>query len=334
MVSLNRSNFLSREGSPPIYAAAPSFSSLSVLHQSKHLSLQAIAVFSPVSTVKWILTGLYSGAVCIWNYHTQTMEKSFKVTESPVRSAKFIARKHWIVTGSDDKFIRVYNYETAELVKEFEAHSDYIRGVFVHPTLPCVLSSSDDMLIKMWDWEKGWLCTQTFEGHSHYVMQVVFNPEDTRIFASASLDSTAKIWNLSSPAPVATLTGHSKGLNCVDFFLRDDRLYLLSGSDDFSVKVWDCETKSCVQTLEGHAHNVTSCCVHPQLPVIITTSEDKTIRLWDAATYRLENTLDYGLGRVWAVGCKQGSSQVAFGCDNGTTMLKVVLADAGPTSNS
>ncbi|KAJ6394572.1 hypothetical protein OIU77_023722 [Salix suchowensis] len=34
------------------------------------------------------------------------MEKSFKVTESPVRSAKFIARKHWIVTGSDDKFIR------------------------------------------------------------------------------------------------------------------------------------------------------------------------------------------------------------------------------------
>ncbi|KAJ6715237.1 COATOMER [Salix viminalis] len=195
MVSLNRSNFLSREGSPPIYAAAPSFSSLSVLHLSKHISLQAIYCrlltcfncemaltlkteqeFTQSServksldlhpTQPWILTGLYSGAVCIWNYHTQTMEKSFKVTESPVRSAKFIARKHWIVTGSDDKFIRVYNYETAELVKE------------------------------------------------------------------------------------------------------------------------------------------------------------------------LENTLDYGLGRVWAVGCKQGSSQVAFGCDNGTTMLKVVLADARPTSNS
>lgn len=28
------------------------------------------------------------------------------------------------------------------------------------------------MLIKLWDWDKGWICTQIFEGHSHYVMQV------------------------------------------------------------------------------------------------------------------------------------------------------------------
>ncbi|KAF6152119.1 hypothetical protein GIB67_031441, partial [Kingdonia uniflora] len=34
-------------------------------------------------TYPWILTSLYSGSVCIWNYHTQTMVKSFKVTELP-----------------------------------------------------------------------------------------------------------------------------------------------------------------------------------------------------------------------------------------------------------
>ncbi len=32
-----------------------------------------------------------------------------------------------------------------------------------------------------------------FEGHSHYVMQVVFNPKDTNTFASASLDRTVKV---------------------------------------------------------------------------------------------------------------------------------------------
>ena len=111
-----------------------------------------------------------------------------------VRSAKFIARKQWVVAGADDMFIRVYNYNTMDKVKVFEAHTDYIRCVAVHPTLPYVLSSSDDMLIKLWDWEKGWICTQIFEGHSHYVMQVTFNPKDTNTFASASLDRTIKVY--------------------------------------------------------------------------------------------------------------------------------------------
>lgn len=113
---------------------------------------------------------------------------------SAVRSAKFIARKQWVVAGADDMYIRVYNYNTMDKVKVFEAHTDYIRCVAVHPTLPYVLSSSDDMLIKLWDWEKGWVCTQIFEGHSHYVMQVTFNPKDTNTFASASLDRTIKVY--------------------------------------------------------------------------------------------------------------------------------------------
>jgi coatomer subunit beta' len=110
-----------------------------------------------------------------------------------VRSAKFIARKQWVVAGADDMFIRVYNYNTMDKVKVFEAHTDYIRCVAVHPTQPFVLSSSDDMLIKLWDWDKGWACTHIFEGHSHYVMQVTFNPKDTNTFASASLDRTIKV---------------------------------------------------------------------------------------------------------------------------------------------
>ena len=49
------------------------------------------------------------------------------------------------------------------------------------------------MSIKLWDWDKKWQCIQTFEGHTHYVMQVVFNPKDNNTFASASLDRTIKV---------------------------------------------------------------------------------------------------------------------------------------------
>ncbi|KAG6425374.1 hypothetical protein SASPL_115805 [Salvia splendens] len=274
-------------------------------------------------TEPWILASLYSGTLCIWDYQTQTMVKSFEVTEQPVRSAKFIARKQWVVAGSDDMHIRVYNYNTMDKVKVFEAHTDYIRCVAVHPTLPYVLSSSDDMLIKLWDWEKGWLCTQIFEGHSHYVMQVTFNPKDTNTFASASLDRTIKIWNLGSPDPNFTLDAHLKGVNCVDYFTGGDKPYLITGSDDHTAKVWDYQTKSCVQTLEGHTHNVSAVCFHPELPIIITGSEDGTVRIWHSTTYRLENTLNYGFERVWAVSYMRGSRRVVIGYDEGTIMVKL-----------
>ncbi|XP_051197725.1 coatomer subunit beta'-1 isoform X3 [Lolium perenne] len=274
-------------------------------------------------TEPWILASLYSGSVCIWDYQSQTMVKSFETSELPVRSAKFVSRKQWVVAGADDMHIRVYNYNTMDKVKVIDAHTDYIRCVAVHPTLPYVLSSSDDMLIKLWDWDKGWMCTQIFEGHSHYVMQVTFNPKDTNTFASASLDRTTKIWSLGSPDPNFTLDGHQKGVNCVDYFTGGDRPYLITGSDDSTAKVWDYQTKSCVQTLEGHTHNVSAVCFHPELPIIITGSEDGTVRIWHSTTYRLENTLNYGLERVWAVGYMKGSRRMVIGYDEGTIMIKM-----------
>lgn len=54
-------------------------------------------------------------------------------------------------------------------------------------------SLTDDMLIKLWDWDKKWSCSQVFEGHTHYVMQIVINPKDNNQFASASLDRTIKV---------------------------------------------------------------------------------------------------------------------------------------------
>ncbi|XVF74622.1 hypothetical protein PTKIN_Ptkin13bG0126200 [Pterospermum kingtungense] len=275
-------------------------------------------------TKPWILAALHSGNVCVWDYQLQKIEKSFKVTESvPVRSAKFIERENWIVVGADDGLIRIYNYDTLEMIKQIEAHTDFIRNLAVHPTLPYVLSASDDKLIKLWDWEKGWICSKVFEGHEHYVMQVAFNPNDLSTFASASLDGTLKIWNVDSGSLDFTLEAHPKGINCVQYFTCGDKPFLISGSDDHTAKIWDYETKGCVQTLEGHTHNVTAVSAHPELPVISTCSEDGTVRVWDKTSYRLENTLEYGLERVWTVAYMKGSSKFVFGCDKGTIVLKI-----------
>ena len=111
----------------------------------------------------------------------------------------------------------MFNYNTLDRVTAFEAHSDYVRCIAVHPTQPFLLTSSgmykkievlliglfdmsllkfaDDMSIKLWNWEKNWACQQVFEGHTHYVMQIVINPKDNNTFATASLDRTVKVFS-------------------------------------------------------------------------------------------------------------------------------------------
>lgn len=248
-------------------------------------------------TEPWVLTSLFTGQVQILNYKTKSIFKNFEVSDLPVRTAKFIARKQWFIAGADDMCISVFNYNTMEKVKTFDAHNDYIRSVAVHPTAPLVLSASDDMSIKLWNWEKGWQCQMVFEGHMHYVMQVVFSPKDVNTFASASLDKTIKMWSINSSQPNFTLEGHEKGANCVEFFHGADKPYLISGSDDKSVRIWDFQTKACVKVLEGHSHNISHVCFHPELPLILTGSEDGNVKLWNSHTYRLEQTLNFNLER-------------------------------------
>jgi len=68
-------------------------------------------------------------------------------------------------------------------------------------------------------------------------------------------------------------------------------------------------------------------CFHPELPVIISGSEDGTLRIWHSLTYRLENTLNYGLERVWGIAVMKGSNSVSVGYDEGTVMFKIGRED-------
>lgn len=279
-------------------------------------------------TESWALAALYSGNVTIWDYESGSNVKTFEVSELPVRCAKFITRKQWFVASSDDMRLRVYNYNTMEKIKDFEAHSDYIRYVEVHPSLPYFLTSSDDMTIKCWDWDRGFDCTQLFEGHAHYVMMVKFNPKDSNTFASASLDRSIKVWGLGSPLPHYTLEGHERGVNCIDYYPSGDKPYILSGADDRTVKIWDYQTKSIVHSLDGHSHNVCAVLFHPKLPLICSASEDGTVRLWQSTTYRAETTLNYGMERAWALAATRETTKLAIGFDEGCVVVELGSDDA------
>ena len=108
------------------------------------------------------------------------------------------------------------------------------------------------MTIKLWDWEKGWKCVQTFEGHSHYVMSLAINPKDTNTFASACLDRTVKIWSLGG-----------------------------SGTANLTLEAHDTKGVNHVDYYPA-----------ADKPYILTTSDDRTVKVWDYTTKSLIVTLE------------------------------------------
>ncbi|KAG1848914.1 coatomer WD associated region-domain-containing protein, partial [Suillus subluteus] len=149
------------------------------------------------------------------------------------------------------------------------------------------------MTIKAWDWDKQWKCIQVYEGHTHYIMNITFNPKDSNTFASACLDRT--------------------GVNYVDVYPGSDKPYLVTTGDDRTIKIWDYLSKSCVQTMEGHTNNQASLYSHPNLPIIISGSEDGT------------NTLSYALERAWVSRCAEMRMRWLWVFDEGIVVIKVFV---------
>jgi coatomer subunit beta' len=59
------------------------------------------------------------------------------------------------------------------------------------------------------------------------------------------------------------------------------------------------------------------------LPIIISGSEDGTVRIWNGSTFKLESTLSYGYERIWNIVVKLGSFEVGLGCDEGVVVVQV-----------
>ena len=132
------------------------------------------------------------------------------------------------------------------------------------------------------------------------------------------------MWNLSSNRPNFTIDAHeTKGVNYVAYYPGNDKPHLLTASDDKTVRVYDYQTKQMVASLEGHTSNVSFSVYHADLPLMISGSEDGSVKLWSATTFRLEQTLSYGLERAWCVATQRGRQNVAFGFDDGAVVVKM-----------
>ncbi|MFI7535866.1 helix-turn-helix domain-containing protein [Streptosporangium sp. NPDC049376] len=123
-------------------------------------------------------------------------------------------------------------------------------------------------------------------GHTNAVYAVRLSPGGHTL-ASASMDGTVRLWDLTDPhrpTPLAVLTGHTKGVTSA-VFSADGHL-LATGSDDGTARLWDVadpRRPRALATLTGHTGVVRALALSPDGRTLATASYDRTARLWDVA---------------------------------------------------
>lgn len=139
--------------------------------------------------------------------------------------------------------------------------------------------------------------------HEADVRGVAADPSSSRV-ATASRDSVAAVWDVSTAginAPSATLRGHDHFVNAVAFLPSGDTI---TASSDSSMRVWSVGadgTASCTAVLKGHEQNVCHVAVAGEgSGRVVSSSWDKTARVWDVASGECLTVLRGHEAAVWA----------------------------------
>ncbi|KNC49348.1 WD repeat protein, variant 2 [Thecamonas trahens ATCC 50062] len=247
----------------------------------------------------------------------------------------------FLVSWSSDDTIRVwhaaddrtdamrYTADSASC-EVLEGRTGNVKGVIALPSadsqLPVLVSWSGDETIRVWHaadngtrairYTVDSASCEVLKGHTYGVRDVIALPSahgQLPVLVSWSWDNTIRVWHAADDGTGAirytahrdsceVLDGHTK---CVQGVIAQLPV-LVSWSEDKTVRVWHpaddgtgamrytTDRDSC-EVLKGHTGGVQGVIAlpsaHGQLPVLVSWSWDRTIRVWHAA--------DDGTGAVW-----------------------------------
>ena len=127
----------------------------------------------------------------------------------------------------------------------------------------------------------------TLRGHTAPVTAVAFSPDGTTL-ASASADSTIKIWNKKTGQLLRTLTGHVHGVCCIAY--SPDGGLLASGGDDAYVRLWDATSGTLRVRLSENTSKVRCLTFSPNGERLAAGRQDSSIELWNVKSRTLAAT--------------------------------------------
>ncbi|KAJ7710060.1 quinon protein alcohol dehydrogenase-like superfamily [Mycena metata] len=260
-----------------------------------------------------LVSGSEDATVRLWDVVKRTARVYRGHTDS-VNSVALSPDMSRIASGSLDHTVRVWttNSQVGEC-SVLRGHTDEVLAVAFSPDGEYIASAGKDRKISLWTtsgdkpfqqfishagpiyslarttgrFASGEYPTQPVEDevqalHTNFVTAVAISNSGD-LFASASADSTAVLWNAQTGHPAfPSLKIHSAAINCIAFS-PDDNI-LASGSSDRTVRLLDTNTGNVVGPLLRFSCEVLFLAFFEHSTLAIGLADD-TILLWDTLTH-------------------------------------------------
>jgi WD40 repeat protein/serine/threonine protein kinase len=121
-----------------------------------------------------------------------------------------------------------------------------------------------------------------FAGHSDSLTCVAVRPDGQQL-ATASIDKTARLWDVASGKQERTLN-HGGPVTGVVY--SPDGKSVATSCADRLVRLWDLADARLRQTFAGHVKEVTGVAFAPNGRYLVSAGTDQTLRVWEVATGR------------------------------------------------
>lgn len=236
-------------------------------------------VYSPDG--KNIASGSWNGEIRLSDIHSGQQKVLFKDSTYDITSLSYSPDGSTLAVGTRDGDIYILNLSNAEKVYTLTGHNSNVYSVAFSPDGKTLASGERNHALHLWDVPTGTL-KKVIREHTHYVSDVLFTP-DGETLISGSWDNTIRFWNAHSGEFKRTLQWDT--ISCLT--LSPDGRILAAGNVFSrnnvynSIRLWDRKTGKVLKTLFGHTNRISSVNFSPNGEMLVSSSHDGTVILWD-----------------------------------------------------
>ncbi|CAF0758546.1 unnamed protein product [Brachionus calyciflorus] len=215
----------------------------------------------PIFALKWNKKGNYilsagvDKTTIIWDAQTGTCQQQFSFHTAPALDVDWQNDTSFASCSTDQK-IHVCRLGSHQPIKTFQGHQNEVNAIKWDPQGKLLASCSDDMTLKIWTLSRDtWL--HNLQAHNKEIYTIkwsptgpgTLNPNSNLILASASFDSTVRLWDVERGECLHTLNRHTEPVYSVAF--SPDGKYLATGSFDKCVNIWNISSGELVNVYRG-----------------------------------------------------------------------------------